>query len=114
MEYQKDLIAERDSYIKLHSTVVKWWRDQKVIDEYNAQVAAYNAALEEAAQAASEAENTTEADAAVDDSDYNASTGSYSGSYGKNVHLNNDELDQVANILGANNDSLMDLIKDNQ
>lgn len=51
----------------------------------------------------------------INDSDYNASTGSYSGLYGKKA-MNQEETDAFADIMGSNSSykkSIDDIIKEN-
>lgn len=139
MPYDRDLIAERDANIKLRSSVIKWWRvnyiDQallakqeeeerlrieeeeklqqeadealKLAAEISARLAR-EAAEDEALKQAEIAQALAAQDEPVDD-DYNATTGSYSGGYGKNVTLDQDGLSQVDSILKEKSSMIDDL-----
>ena len=108
MLYGKDLIAERDEKNRLHSSVIKWWNDINYINMVNEQIEAYNTAC-----LAQVHQQGAKADAA--DSDYNATTGSFSGAYGKNEELLNErEKDQVKSILSEKEESIAAIVNNNQ
>lgn len=100
MIYERDLIAERDSWQKMKSTVIKWWQvnyimDDSVIDP----------------NVNSKGQDTSQD---VSDGEFNASTGSYSGAYGKVVTLDQGGLDQVASILNEKSDMIHQMFLNNE
>lgn len=131
-QYPIDLIAIRDAKLKLARCVVKWWNvnyimtdldaqeeaipTEEVVEEEDPSIAAANEIFErlERERLADEAVKQAEIDAAFaaqnNPDAYNASTGSYSGSYGQGL-LNDSEQDQVSHILSQRHDAITDLIK---
>lgn len=86
----------------------------KLAAEINARLAAEAAADEAAKQAeiaqAMQMAMSAECAAEEDDDDFNATTGSRSGSYGKNVTLDDEGKNQVGDILKEKSSALDDLI----
>lgn len=139
MPYERDLIAERDEKIKLRSAVIKWWqvnyidsdelaRQEEEAERLRLEEEQLKAEEDEALKLALEISARLEAEAAEDEAkkqaeiaealasvdnheaDFNASTGSYSGGYGKNVTLDEDGLSQVDSILNEKKDMFDDLL----
>lgn len=110
---------EKERILREHEAEEKADNLDEEIDETMRLALEISARLE-AEAAADEAAKQAEIQAAMaaasgevqlDDSDYNATTGSYSGGYGKNVTLDEAGLDQVASILSGspnNFDNLFD------
>lgn len=138
--YQIDLVAIKDAKEKLNSTVVKSWQvnyiphpeeeafeEEKAIGavpenlsdeaggeedeamrlalEITARLAA-EAAADEAVKQAEIAQALAEAEA-----EFNKTTGSRSGSYGKDISLDEEGMEQVDSIMDEKNVALQELIK---
>lgn len=149
--YERDLIAERDSRDKLHSSIVKWWQvkynekkaplgdgaeeidtsdaieatnvsealdeDLKLAEEVFARLSAEKAADDAVLQAQIDqayAEAAAAEAARLAGEDYNSTTGSYSGAYGKNNNLDESGLSQVDSIMGEKDAALRALISSAQ
>ena len=139
MLYWKDLIDERDEYIKLHSAVIKWWqihyltreernylleeerRLQKITEQPEKKSEDLLRAEEVIARLQREKEEDDEIKQdeinkalakgdLLNESNYNAATGSYSGAYGQNVTLDKEGLNQVDSILKEKGNSVEALL----
>ena len=99
MLYKKDLIAERDSWQKMKNSVVKWWQVNYIQD-----ITVLEAGEKKTVRKTPKQENSS--------ADFNATTGSYSGSYGKVVTLDQGGLDQVASILKEKSDVIQHMFDD--
>lgn len=99
MLYDRDLIAERDSWEKMKSSVVKWWQVNYVNSA---------AILDSSGQGVISGSIHGTEDM---DEEYNAATGSYSGGYGKVVTLDQSGLDQVADILNEKNSFIQQMFQ---
>ena len=106
MLYKKDLIAERDTWQKMKNSVVKWWQ-VNYINDVTILEAGQNKTIRKSVRHEvdyCETNSVHEQEAGADD--YNATTGSYSGVYGKVVTLDQGGLDQVASILSEKSDQI--------
>ena len=100
MLYEKDLIAERDNWQKMKNSVVKWWQVNYIQD-----ATVLEAGEEKTIRKSLRQEESSDG--------YNATTGSYSGSYGKVVTLDQGELNRVAGILNEKNDLIQHMFEKN-
>ena len=98
MLYEKDLIAERDTWQKMKNSVGKWWQVNYIQD-----VTVLEAGEEKTIRKSLRQEESSD--------EYNATTGAYSGSYGKVVTLDQGGLDQVASILNEKNDLIQHMFE---
>ena len=98
MLYEKDSIAERDTWQKMKNSVVKWWQVNYIQD-----VTVLEAGEEKTIRKSLRQEESSD--------EYNATTGAYSGSYGKVVTLDQGGLDQVASILNEKNDLIQHMFE---
>ena len=105
MLYMKDLIPERDSWQKMKNSVVKWWQ-VNYINDVTVLEAGTNKTIRKSVSKdyGSDKKGVREQEIAEDD--FNATTGSYSGAYGKVVTLDKGGLDQVASILSEKSDQI--------
>lgn len=134
VQYNRDLIAERDSRDKLHNSIVKWWQvnytnpaeevieaepeepalseqeqeELRLAEEIFARLNAEKAADDAILQA--QIEQAYKEAAAAEANDYNATTGAYSGAYGKNSHLDTEKKSQVDSIMAEKDAALRALI----
>ena len=114
MPYERDLIAERDEKEKIQNSVVKWWRvnyiDRALMEQLELEEKrvkeedeSLKLALEITARLESEAaENGHE--------EFNATTGTFSGRYGKNVTLDDAGMNQVESILNQKNSDIQKIV----
>lgn len=132
--YDKDLIAERDHKAKIMNSVIKFWQvnylDRETIMQLEeeklkaAEAAANNETLKLALEVSARLEREAAEDEAIKQAEiaaalasveaeqnFNATTGSYSGSYGKNVCLDEEKLNQVDSILNEKNDYIKSLFE---
>ena len=127
MPYERDLIAERDEKNRLDSSVVKWWRvnyiDQAKMKQLEEEGETLRLALEisarlEAEAAADEAIKQAEIDRilaeteAADAEAFNATTGTFSGRYGKNVTLDEEGMNQVESILNQKQSDIQKIVSE--
>lgn len=134
-QYDRDLIAERDSRDKLHNSIVKWWQvnytnptEEEVIETVPEEPVLSEQEQEElrlaeeifarlnAEKAADDAVLQAQIDqaykdaAAAEANDYNATTGAFSGAYGKNSNLDTEKRSQVDSIMAEKDAALRALI----
>lgn len=136
-QYKRDLIAERDAKQKMARSVVKFWNVNYIMPgfEPTPEVSDIASAPEEENLTPEEAEKIKQAQeiferleaerkhdedmkaneiaqllAAQDQSNYNATTGSYSGAYGQG-DISEEKLGQVNSILSEKKDAVSELIK---
>ena len=113
MLYKKDLIAERDTWQKMKNSVVKWWQ-VNYINDVTVLEAGTNKTIRKSVSKdyGSDKKGVREQEIAEDD--FNATTGSYSGAYGKVVTLDQGGLDQVASILNEKNDFIQHMFENDE
>lgn len=125
--YNKDLIAERDHKSKITHSIIKCWQvnylDRETIlrlEEEKQKAKEDDEALKLAAEinerlareaAIDEAIKQAEIQAAFAEADFNSTTGSYSGAYGKNISLDDDKRNQVDNILNEKDNYIKNLFE---
>lgn len=127
MPYERDLIAERDEKNRLDSSVVKWWRvnyiDQATMKQLEEEDETMRLALEisarlEAEAAADEAIKQAEIDRILTETEaaeaeaFNATTGTFSGRYGKNVTLDEEGMNQVESILNQKQSDIQKIVSE--
>ena len=125
MPYERDLIAERDEKNRLDSSVVKWWRvnyiDQATMKQLEEEDETMRLALEisarlEAEAAADEAIKQAEIDRILAETEaaeaFNATTGTFSGRYGKNVTLDEEGMNQVESILNQKQSEIQRIVSE--
>ena len=105
MLYKKDLIAERDTWQKMKNSVVKWWQ-VNYINDVTVLEAGTDKTIRRSVRQNSEYETKSVKGQENTEDDFNATTGSYSGAYGKVVTLDQGGLDQVASILSEKSDQI--------
>ena len=105
MLYEKDLIAERDSWQKMKNSVVKWWQ-VNYINDVTVLEAGTNKTIRKSVPKDYGSDKQTVREPKIAEDDFNAATGSYSGAYGKVVTLDQGGLDQVASILSEKSDQI--------
>lgn len=134
MPYERDLIAERDEKNRLDSSVVKWWRvnyidhimmeqlkeeERRLKEEDEAMKLALEvtarleaeAAEDEAIKQAEIARVLAETQA-VEEAEFNATTGTFSGRYGKNVTLDEEGMNQVESILNQKKSDIQKIVSE--
>ena len=127
MPYERDLIAERDEKNRLDSSVVKWWRvnyiDQATMKQQEEEDESMRLALEisarlEAEAAADEAIKQGEIDRVLAETEaaeaeaFNATTGTFSGRYGKIVTLDEEGMNQVKSILNQKQSEIQKIVSE--
>ena len=105
MLYKKDLIAERDSWQKMKNSVVKWWQ-VNYINDVTVLEAGTNKTIRKSVPKDYGFDKKGVREQEIAEDDFNATTGAYSGAYGKVVTLDQGGLDQVASILSEKSDQI--------
>ena len=127
MPYERDLIAERDEKNRLDSSVVKWWRvnyiDQAMMKQLEEEDETMRLAREvstrlEAEAASDEAIKQAEIDRILAETEvaeaeaFNATTGTFSGRYGKIVTLDEEGMNQVQSILNQKQSDIQKIVSE--
>ena len=127
MPYERDLIAERDEKNRLDSSVVKWWRvnyiDQAMMKQLEEEDETMRLAREvstrlEAEAASDEAIKQAEIDRILAETEvaeaeaFNATTGTFSGRYGKIVTLDEEGMNQVESILNQKQSDIQKIVSE--
>lgn len=108
MLYEKDLIAERDTWQKMKNSVVKWWQ-VNYINDVTVLEAGTNKTIRKSVPKDYGSDKQAFREQEIAEDDFNATTGAYSGAYGKVVTLDQGGLDQVASILSEKSDQIQHL-----
>ncbi|MCR4947506.1 MAG: hypothetical protein K5929_11245 [Lachnospiraceae bacterium] len=127
-----DRIDERDRKKKLAKTVVKRWnvryksvddepelspetasvnKEPEMSDEEKERLRAAEEIIARLKAEAAEDEAAKQAEIAAAKAGYNATTGAYSGGYGKNQEMNDSEREMVGNIMSERENALMETIQ---
>lgn len=113
MLYEKDLIAERDTWQKMKNSVVKWWQ-VNYIQDVTVLEAGTNKTIRKSVPKDYGSDKQAVREQEIAEDDFNATTGAYSGAYGKVVTLDQGGLDQVASILNEKNDFIQHMFENDE